>query len=258
MLVATHRLAAAVQALVLFALVGPAVLGSEPSRPNILLLFADDQRADTIGAWGNPHIRTPNLDRLARRGISFRGNYCFGSNSGAVCVPSRAMLMSGRTWLDVPHDLHGVRLLPELLREAGYETFATGKWHNGEESFVRAFPRGRSVFFGGMADHTKVPVADVRDGRVVDRRVAERFSSEQFADAAIEFLRSRTGPGPFICYVAFTAPHDPRNPPEPFREMYYRNRPPLRRTSCPGTRSTTASSRTSAMRTWRPTRGRGK
>jgi arylsulfatase A-like enzyme len=204
---------------------GPQALGQKLPRPNILLMLADDQRADTIAAWGNPHIRTPNLDRLARRGTSFRGNYCFGSNSGAVCVPSRAMLMSGRTWLDVPHDLRGVRLLPELLREAGYETFATGKWHNGEESFVRAFPRGRSVFFGGMADHTKVPVADVRDGRVVDRRVAEKFSSEQFADAAIEFLRSRTGLGPFFCYVAFTAPHDPRNPPEPLPEDFLPRHP---------------------------------
>ncbi len=205
----------------------PQALGQRPSRPNILLLLADDQRADTIGAWGNRHIRTPNLDRLARRGTSFRGNYCFGSNSGAVCVPSRAMLLSGRTWFDVPHDLHGVGLLPEVLRAAGYETFATGKWHNGEPSFVRAFPRGRSIFFDGMADHTKVPVADVRDGQVVDRRIAEKFSSEQFADAAVDFLRSWSGPGPFFCYVAFTAPHDPRNPPEPFRHMYYRDRPPL-------------------------------
>ena len=92
-----------------------------------------------------------------------------------------------------------------------------------------------------MADHTKVPVADVRDGQVVDRRIAEKFSSEQFADAAVDFLKSRSGDGPFFCYVAFTAPHDPRNPPEPFRQMYYRNRPSAaRRTSCPSTHSTTA------------------
>src|SRR5689334_25273215 len=188
------------KALTLFCLCGagavlgaPAAAAREPARPNILFLFADDQRADTIAAWGNRHIRTPTLDRLVGRGFSFRNNYCFGSNSGAVCIPSRAMLMSGRTWLDVNHDLQGVKLL-QLLREAGYETFATGKWHNGEASFVRAFPRGRSIFFGGMADHTKVPVADVSAGRVVDRRVAEKFSSEQFADAAIAFLGSRTGP----------------------------------------------------------------
>ncbi len=137
------------------------------------------------------------------------------------------MLMSGRTWFDVRHDLHGVRLLPEVVRQGGYETFATDKWHNGEASFIRAFPRGRSVFFGGMADHTKVPVADVRTGRVVDRRIAAKFSSEQFADAAVEFLRSRSGGGPFFCYVAFTAPHDPRNPPKSFRAMYYGIRPSL-------------------------------
>src|SRR5256714_14314671 len=74
---------------------------AEPARPNVLFLFADDQRADTIAAWGNHTIQTPTLDRLAGRGFSFRNNYCFGPNSGAVCVPRRAMLMSGRTWLDV-------------------------------------------------------------------------------------------------------------------------------------------------------------
>ncbi|HEU5117921.1 MAG TPA: sulfatase-like hydrolase/transferase, partial [Isosphaeraceae bacterium] len=200
---------------------------AEPKKPNVLLLFADDQRADTIGAWGNPHIQTPNLDRLVHQGTSFRNNYCFGSNSGAVCMPSRAMLMSGRTWLDVPLDLHGATLLPELLRNAGYATFATGKWHNGQESFQRAFPNGKSVFFGGMADHTQVPVADVQNGKILNARTAEKFSSEQFADAAIGFLDSQKGDAPFFCYVAFTAPHDPRNPPEKYREMYYRRRPPL-------------------------------
>src|SRR5262245_63743253 len=83
-------------------------------RPYVLFLLADDQRADTIAAWGNRHIRTPNLDRLVGRGFSFRNNYCFGANSGAVCVPSRAMLMSGKTWFDVKHDLSGTTLLPEV------------------------------------------------------------------------------------------------------------------------------------------------
>jgi arylsulfatase A-like enzyme len=197
------------------------------SRPNILFLFADDQRADTIGAWGNPHIRTPNLDRLVARGTSFRNNYCFGSNSGAVCVPSRAMLMTGKTWFDVKPNLEGATTLPEALRAAGYATFAAGKWHNGEPAFVRAFPDGKSIFFGGMNDHTRVAIADVSGGEVVNRRTAGKFSSEEFADAAIEFLGRRQGEKPFFCYVAFTAPHDPRNPPERYREAYYKSRPPL-------------------------------
>src|SRR5574341_1886276 len=92
-----------------------------PRGLNVLFLFADDMRADTIAAHGNPHIRTPNLDKLARDGFSFRGNYTFGGDSGAVCVPSRAMLMSGKTWfkVDAP-TLNGARLMPELLGENGY------------------------------------------------------------------------------------------------------------------------------------------
>ncbi len=214
-------------ALLLLALIIPRATAAE--RPNILLLFADDQRADTIGAWGNQHIRTPNLDRLVKRGFSFRNNYCFGANSGAVCIPSRAMLMSGRTWFDVKLNLDGTRLLPEVLRDAGYVTFATGKWHNERESFRRAFPDARSVFFGGMDDHTKMPVCDVTAGTISETRVAKKFSSEEFADAAISFLQQRHDEKPFFCYVAFTAPHDPRNPPQKYREMYYAKPPPLPR-----------------------------
>jgi len=198
-------------------------------RPNILFLFADDQRADTIAAHGNPHIKTPNLDTLAAAGFSFRGNYCFGGNSGAVCVPSRAMLMTGKTWFRVDTiALKGEKLLPELLQQHGYVTFATGKWHNGQASWLRAFQRGKNIFFGGMADHDRVPVQDLGpDGKLTKTRTGEKFSSELFADAVIEFLRQQDGKKPFFAYVAFTAPHDPRSPPLPYREAYYRNLPPL-------------------------------
>ncbi len=203
--------------------------GVPANRPNILFLFADDQRADTIAALGNPHIKTPNIDRLVTAGFAFRSNYCFGGNSGAVCVPSRAMLMSGKTWFHVDtKTLEGAKLLPELLAENGYVTFGTGKWHNGESSWLRAFQRGKNIFFGGMSDHTKVPVRDLGpDGKLTEVRTSEKFSSELFADTAIEFLQNHDGKKPFFAYVAFTVPHDPRMPPMAFREMYYRNPPPL-------------------------------
>ncbi|MFN0119159.1 MAG: sulfatase-like hydrolase/transferase [Blastocatellia bacterium] len=198
-------------------------------KPNVLFLFADDMRADTIAAHGNPHIKTPNLDGLVRNGFSFRGNYIFGGNNGAVCVPSRAMLMSGKTWfhMDAP-TLKDTRLLPEHLGENGYVTFGTGKWHNGQPSWLRAFQRGKTIMFGGMSDHTKVPVRDLGpDGKLTAERTGAKFSSELFADSAIEFLQNHDGRKPFFAYVAFTAPHDPRQPPPAYREMYYRSLPPL-------------------------------
>ena len=203
-------------------------------RPNILFLFADDQRADTIGAWGNERIDTPNLDRLADEGFSFRRNYTFGSNSGAVCVPSRAMVLTGRSWMRSPNDMRGVPTLPRQLEAAGYRTFITGKWHNGEEALLRSFDRGTAVYLGGMADHTQVEVQDIEGGELVRRRVGEAFSSELFADAAIAFLGEQAalaegdGPDrPFFAYVPFMAPHDPRQPPPEYRERYYRRDLPL-------------------------------
>ncbi|MCC6162717.1 MAG: sulfatase-like hydrolase/transferase [Acidobacteria bacterium] len=198
-------------------------------RPNILFLFADDMRADTIAAHGNPHISTPTLDGIARRGFSFRRAYVFGGDSGAVCVASRAMLMSGRTLFHVnTSTLADVPLLPEVFGKAGYTTFATGKWHNGEASWLRAFKRGRSVMFGGMSNHAAVPVKDLGpDGQLTPVRTETTFSSELFADSAIAFLNEYRESAPFFAYVAFTAPHDPRQPPPAFSQPYYDTLPPL-------------------------------
>ncbi len=205
-----------------------AAAAAQAKAPNILFLFADDQRADTIAAHGNTHISTPNLDRLVQSGFSFRRNYVFGGNSGAVCMPSRAMLMTGKTWFHInTATLAGEKLMPELFGEHGYATFGIGKWHNGQPSWLRAFQHGERVMFGGMADHTKVPVRDLGpDGKLTAERVGEKFSSEMFADAAIRFLEQHDGKKPFFLYTAFTAPHDPRQPPPGF-PADYAHRPPL-------------------------------
>jgi arylsulfatase A-like enzyme len=194
-----------------------------PERPNILFLFSDDQRADALGAYGNPYVSTPTLDALARRGFNFREAHIMGSHHGAVCAPSRAMLMSGRTLFRVYDDLDSVETFPEVLRRNGYVTFGTGKWHQSRESFARSFSLGRDVFFGGMSDHGAVPLQDLLpDGGFTEVRTGG-FSTDLFVDATIEFLEEHAASDattPFLAYVPFTAPHDPRTPPEPYRSMY--------------------------------------
>lgn len=224
-----HQIFVCVAAMLSVVSIRPIVAGNETIRPNILILFADDQRADSIGAYGNSDVVTPNIDGLVRRGFSFRNNYTFGSNSGAVCVPSRAMLMTSKIWMRIDtNKLDGETLLPEILKGHGYTTFGTGKWHNGEAAWLRGFQHGKSVFFGGMSDHTAVPIRDLgSDGQLTKPRTGEKFSSELFADAVIEFLDQHDQKKPFFAYTAFTAPHDPRQPPETFRDKYYAKSPAL-------------------------------
>ena len=82
--------------------------GLQPAtRPNILFLFADDQRSDNVAASGNSYIDTPYIDRLTALGFSFRSNYCMGGNTDAVGVSSRAMVQTGLAYLRVPGDLAG-------------------------------------------------------------------------------------------------------------------------------------------------------
>jgi arylsulfatase A-like enzyme len=202
-------------------------------KPNIIFLFADDQRADTIGAHGNPHIQTPNLDKMVAEGFSFRRNYCAGSFSGAVCVASRAMLMTGKHWMKLPRTKGRITwgdspLLPSHLQAAGgYNTFIVGKWHNGKGTLDRSFSNGSALYMGGMANHADFQVQDLNDGKLSDKRDAGGFSSTVFADEAVKYINAADADKPFFLYVAFMAPHDPRNPPEKYRQMYYDKRPPL-------------------------------
>lgn len=202
--------------------------GTGSPKPNLLFILTDDQRADTIRALGNRHIHTPALDRLVRAGTSFREAHIMGSpRHGAVCQPSRAMLLSGRSVFRVREDLQDTDTWPEQLRHAGYRTFMAGKWHNGEVSARRIFPEAAAVFLGGMTDQFAVPVADIRAGELTNQRSETNFSARVFADAALGFLRQQTIDKPFCLCVAFTTPHDPRSAPSEFRQHYRAAKPPL-------------------------------
>jgi arylsulfatase A-like enzyme len=198
-------------------------------RPNVIFIFTDDQRADTIHALGNKFIRTPNLDSLVRRGTAFRRAYCMGGNSGAVCMPSRAMVLSGRPYFKVPNDLKNVATWPEMFARSGFLTFITGKWHNGLEALLRCFQIGRAVFLGGMGDPYNLPVADISPKRtLVNERPSGKHSVELFTDQLVEFIRQQKGAKqPFLAYIAYNAPHDPRVAPKSYHDHYNANPPPL-------------------------------
>lgn len=196
------------------------------NRPNILFLFSDDQRADTIHALGNPHIVTPNLDRLAADGVAFTRAYIMGGLQGAVCVPSRAMLLTSRGLFRVNEQFGPQPTWPEQFAKAGYRTFVTGKWHNGERTAPRLFAKGKNVFFGGMSAMHGAPLRDFAGGQPPGPpRTNALHDTEVFADTAIEFLRAQTGEPPFLCYVAFKSPHDPRTA-TPAWHAHYRTSPP--------------------------------
>lgn len=200
------------------------------SKLNVLVLFSDDQRADTISALGNLHIQTPHLDKLVRGGTAFTRAYCMGAMQGAVCVPSRAMLMSGRTLFRAKDNLQGQGTWPEAFAKEGYATFITGKWHNGDPAVKRSFHSGKAVFLGGMGWPYELPLKNLVGGELVNPRVGSEHSVKVFADCAAEFIQSRakTAPAqPWLCYVAFNLPHDPRVAPEDFRKAYDDSKLPL-------------------------------
>ncbi|SFM22436.1 Arylsulfatase A [Paenibacillus sp. 1_12] len=220
---------------------------SEQKKPNILFLIADDHRFDGIGAYGNPVVQTPILDQLAADGVLFNSIYTMGGQTAALCVPSRACLLTGANVFSATMSEKVVTLgdtenrdlwalnpelptLPEVLRRDGYQTFGIGKWHNGKESFVRSFSDGAKIFFGGMGDHIGLPIHEYDTNGIFPEEAAcpsDTFSSELFAEAAIDFIQSYEKDDPFLLYLAFTAPHDPRTPPQAYQELYQVNDIPL-------------------------------
>lgn len=208
--------------------------GSE--KPNIIFIFADDQCYSTVHALGNQEIQTPNLDRLVQSGVTFTHTYNMGAWHGAVCVASRAMLNTGRfVWRAFEMEAHQQDLADrgemwgQLMQQAGYETYMTGKWHVKTDA-VKLFNHVIHVRPGmpgsvpeaynrpqSPQDVTWTPWNTSFGGYWKDGK----HWSEVLGDDALAFLDSaKNSDTPFFMYLAFNAPHDPRQSPKEYVDMY--------------------------------------
>lgn len=182
-------------------------------KPNILHIHADDHRPDGLHALGNPLLQTPNLDSLVERGMTFTHCYTMGSMIGAVCTPSRTMMLTGRSWQRIPkapdaaaNAADPATFLPRVMAAAGYQTWHMGKKGNG-------FPAGLQQFETSNIDDAngKTPEDD------------RAHCSQRLADTTIQFLHARAAENtskPFYIYLAPPVPHDPRSAEPQFHALY--------------------------------------
>lgn len=216
----------------------PAVGGQKHpgTRPNILLIMTDDQGYGDFGFTGNPHVKTPNIDRLAARSTRLTNFH-----NSPVCAPTRASLLTGRY-----HQRTGVHdtynggaimaaeevTLAEILSKSGYRTGIVGKWHLGDNYPFRPSDQGfqYSLIHGGggvgqpgdffenfiRTDSSYFNTTLYENDRKVRR---QGYCTDVFTDQALEFLKEKKS-APFFLYVSYNAPHTPLQLPEKYEDMY--------------------------------------
>ena len=205
-------------------------------KPNILFIFADDQCYQTIHSLGNDEIQTPNLDRLVAEGTTFTRCYNMGGWSGAICVASRTMLNTGRyLWHakavsdKLDKEVAAGRFWAEYMKSAGYRTYMTGKWHV-KHGADKTFDVAANIR-GGMPNQTNEGYNRPVEGQPdkwspYDPQFGGFWKggkhwSEVVGDDAISFLSEAKGrENPFFMYIAFNAPHDPRQSPKEYVDLY--------------------------------------
>ncbi len=206
------------------------------NQDNILLITTDQQRFDTINAWGNPSIFTPHLNYLAAMGLSYRNCYA----SCPICVPSRTTIMTGRQGYEsgvVSNDAHAAFMaectrnrttLPALLTDAGYQTCAKGKMHfeparacYGFEQmklpldYMRGYDRKQNLArpkIHGIGECEMEPVISSVD--------TKDSITTWSTDETIDFLETRDPTRPFFLWTSFTKPHPPFDPCRDFWALY--------------------------------------
>lgn len=189
------------------------------TRPNILLIMADDMGFSDIGCYGG-EIQTPNLDRLAREGLRFTQFY-----NNAKCTTTRASLLSGmyprKNGDSIPRE---IPTIAETMRAAGYQTGMSGKWHLGSQSPQRPFDRGFDEYYGLMDGAVNFfnpaqPDPAFKGGKVrvfghndqlIHAFPTNFYTTDFFAAHTIETMQRFASNGkPFFIHLAFNSPHYP-------------------------------------------------
>ena len=178
-------------------------------KPNLVLFLADDLRADCLRVLGHPVVKTPNLDKLLENGLIFRNAYVLGSHTPAVCLPSRAMIMTGQSYfhmvsrmgphLGIIHPSHvETQTLAQTMKAAGYASIRSGKPDNTPKKLEGDFDQNL-------------------DGKTAAGN----------ADNLIRFVEEHAGKKPLFLYMASKEPHDPPFSTPEFQAMYKPEAMPL-------------------------------
>ena len=208
-------------------------------QPNVLFIYVDDLGYGDLGGYGHPVIQSPNIDALAKEGMTFTNYYA----PSALCSPSRAGVLTGRapyrtgikSW--IPEN-SGVFLrdeeitLAEVLKAEGYATALIGKWHLnsdlGSEDEPQPTDQGFDYFYGHNAFQiptNKNPVNIYRDRELLPQQ--EGFTAQLYADEAIDWLERQDSGQPFFLFLSMAEPHTPIENPQKYNELYseYTNGP---------------------------------
>jgi len=222
--------------LIALGLTGVSVLSAQPQKqPNVIMIITDDQGYGDFGFTGNPHVRTPVLDKLARQSIRFSNFYVC-----PVSAPTRAGLMTGRYPLrtGIRDTYNGGAMMAssevtiaEMLKQSGYATGIFGKWHLGDNYPMRPCDQGfdESLIHltGGMGQPGDITTYLRNDSSYFDpvlwhngkQEKYKGYCSDIFASRAIEFIEMNRNK-PFFCYLSFNAPHTPLQVPDEYYKIY--------------------------------------
>ena len=205
-----------------FALLSPCQAQNTPERPNVLVILTDDQGYGDLSIHGNPLVKTPYLDQLAKESARFDRFYV-----SPLCAPTRASLLTGRYHLrtgvvSVSKGLETMDAeeytLAELLGDQGYVTGIFGKWHNGQHYPNHPLAQGFDQFTGFSAGHWSnyFNTHLEKDGK---EKVLQGYLPDVLTEEAMDFIR-KNKEKPFFTYLSINTPHSPHQVPDPYFSRY--------------------------------------